>query len=205
VNAIGPHIAGMAIAFGVLISIALTMYWMLHPPTTVAERAAKVVQRDLEELIGSIIVVFSEEIHSDHMMALAVRLAHRERAVLLAAYVMQVPLTLPIDAEMEIERRQALGTLANAEAIARAADVEISTEIIPARSVSQGVVDLAKRRAAHLIILGAYREGKYSGAPLGREIEQITAMAQCDVLIGVQGRKGRMLTPPTGPQARARA
>lgn len=202
---IWPHIAGAAIAAGVFIGIAATMFWMLHPPASVAERTAKVVQRDVEELIGSIIVVFSEAIHSDHMMALASRLAHRERAELLAAYVIEVPLTLPVNAEMEIERRHALGVLANAEAIARASDVDITTEILPARSVSQGVIDLARRRAAHLIILGAYREGKYSGAPLGREIEQITAMAQCDVLIGVQGRKGKMLTPPPEAKSKVKA
>jgi len=104
-----------------------------------------------------------------------------------------VPLTLPVGAEMEVERRAALGVLATAEAIARQRNVEIETEVIPARQVSQGVLDLAKKRDAHLIVVGAYREGKYSGAPLGRAIEQIAANAACDVIIGVQGHKGKIL------------
>jgi nucleotide-binding universal stress UspA family protein len=129
------------------------------------------------------------------MMALAVRLAQRERAELLAAYVIEVPLTLPPDAVMEIEQRHALDVLATAEAIARQKSIEISTEIVHARQVAQGVLDLAKRRDAHLIVLGAYHEGKYAGAPLGRAIETIATSAFCDVLIGVQGNRGKILRP----------
>jgi hypothetical protein len=37
-------------------------------------------------------------------------------------------------------------------------------------------------------VMGSYREGKYTGAPLAHEIAVITANAACDVLIGVQGK-----------------
>jgi nucleotide-binding universal stress UspA family protein len=86
--------------------------------------------------------------------------------------------------------------LATAEAIGRKNDVEVHTEVIRARLVSQGVLDLAKRKDARLIVLGSYREGKYAGAPLARAIEVIAAQAQCDVLIGVQGNKPKILTAP---------
>jgi nucleotide-binding universal stress UspA family protein len=174
-----PHLTGVVIALAILAAVTATVYWMLHPP-----------------IIGSIIIVYAHEIHSDHMMALAARLAQREKAELLVAYVIEVPLTLPVNAEMEVEHREALGVLATAEAIARQKNIEIATEIVRARQVSQGVLDLAKRREAHLIVMGAYREGKYSGAPLGRAIEQVASNAACDVLIGVQGHKGKILTPP---------
>jgi nucleotide-binding universal stress UspA family protein len=177
-----PHLIGLLLGLFVVVAIASTVYWMLHPPTTVAERAARETERDIEDIVGSIIVVFSSDIHSEHMMALAARLAQKERAQLLAAYIIEVPLTLPVGAEMEVERRAALGVLATAEAIARQRNVEIETEVIPARQVSQGVLDLAKKRDAHLIVVGAYREGKYSGAN-----------AACDVIIGVQGHKGKIL------------
>ena len=185
-----------SIAFFVLAAIGYTLYWMLHPPRTAAERAARQTEEDVEEMIGSVIVVFSEEIHSENMMALTARLARRVRARLLAVFVIEVPHQLPIDAEMEKEHRVALSALAKAEAIARKQNVEIATEIIPARQVSQGVLDLVKRRDVHLIVLGSYREGKYTDAPLGRSIEVIAAKAPCDVLIGVQGKRGTILTPP---------
>ena len=199
-----PTLAGVLIALMVLAAISSTLYWMLHPPTTTAERAARATERDVDEIIGSVIIVFSQEIHSEHMMALAVRLARRERAQLLVAYIIEVPHTLPLDAEMEREHRDALGVLQIAESIARKNNVEIKTDISPARNVAQGVLELAKRKDAHLIVLGAYREGKYTGAPMGRSIEVIAAQAQCDVLIGIQGNRGKILTPPPAEIRRAK-
>ncbi len=192
-----PSPVGVILAFAVLVAISATLYWMLHPPTTTAERAARATEAEVDEIIGSVIIVFSQEIHSEHMMSLAVRVARRERAQLLAAYIIEVPHTLPLDAEMEAERRDALGVLQVAESIARKNNVEIQTEISLARQVAQGVLELAKRKDAHLIVVGAYREGRYTGAPIGTAIEVIAAKATCDVLIGVQGKRGKILTPPT--------
>jgi nucleotide-binding universal stress UspA family protein len=191
------HLTGVVIALAVLASISATLYWMLHPPTTTAERAANSTERDVDEMIGSVMIVFSQEIHSEHMMSLAVRVSRRERSRLLAAYVIEVPHTLPLDAEMEREHREALGVLQVAESIARKNNVEIKTEIVRGRQVPAGVLELARTTDAHLIVLGAYREGKYTGAPLGRAIEIIAAQAQCDVLIGIQGNRGKILTPPS--------
>lgn len=200
-----PSGAGVVLAFVVLAAISATLYWMLHPPSSTAERAASATERDVDEMIGSVIIVFSQEIHSEHMMSLAVRLARRERAGLLAAYIIEVPHTLPLDAEMETEHREALGVLQVAESIGRKNNVEIKTDISPARNVAQGVLELAKRNDAHLIVLGAYREGKYTGAPMGRAIEVIAAQANCDVLIGIQGNRGKILTRPSGERESKRA
>jgi nucleotide-binding universal stress UspA family protein len=193
-----PHLVGVVLAFVVLAAISGTLYWMLHPPTTSAERAATATEREIEEMFGSVIIVFSQEIHSEHMMALAARLARRERAQLLAAYIIEVPHTLPLDAEMEREHREALGVLQVAESIARKNNVEVTTDVSRARNVAAGVLELAKRKDAHLVVLGAYREGRYAGAPMGRAIEVIAAQATCDVLIGIQGISGKILTPPQG-------
>jgi nucleotide-binding universal stress UspA family protein len=197
VTLIVPNPIGASIALAELVAISATLYWMLHPPTTASERAATETERDVSEIIGSIIIVFSQEIHSEHMLSLAVRLARRERAELLAAYIIEVPHTLPLEAEMELEHREALGVLQVAESIGRKNNVEIKTDISRARNVAQGVLELAKRKDAHLIVLGGYREGKYSGAPMARAIEVIAAQAPCDVLIGIQGNKGKILTPPS--------
>jgi nucleotide-binding universal stress UspA family protein len=190
------HITGVLCALAILLAIGATLYWMLHPPASSAERAARLTERDVAEMIGSVLVVFSQEIHSEHVMSLAARVARRERAQLLAAYVIEVPHTLPVNAEMAAEHREALGVLQIAESIARANNVEINTEVVRARQVAAGVLELAKHAQVHLIVLGSYREGKYTGAPLGRAIEIIAAQANCDVLIGIQGSHGTLLTPP---------
>ena len=189
----------LGIGTGVFIvaAIAGTMWWMMHPPSTRAERVARVAERVLRQMVGSIIVVFSQEIRSEHMMVLAARLARRERAELLAAYVVEVPFTLPANATMEDEDRLALDSLATAQAIAQKHGVSIRTQTIHGRQTSQAVLDLAKREKANLIVMGSYREAKYIGAPLGRAIEQIATAAKCDVLIGVEGQYGSLLRTET--------
>jgi nucleotide-binding universal stress UspA family protein len=173
---------------------------MLHPPQTRADVEAKQAETVLQKMVGSIIVVFSEEIHSEHMMVLAARLARRGSADLLAVYLIEVPLILPEGAEMPDEDRAGFDMLATAEVIAQHHDVQLRTEVLHARSVSGGVLDLAKRENANLIVLGSYREGKYSGAPLGRAIEEIATRAKCDVLIGVPGAFGTLLKDQPGDE-----
>ncbi len=192
-TAVHPTVAGAFIALLIALAIFSTLWWMLHPPASFVQKLAKEAESELERMVGSIIVVFSPDILSTHMMALAAKLARGERSELLAVYIVEVPYTLPPDAEMPIEEREALDALGAAETIATNNGVSLRTETIKARSTKQAVLDLAKREKANLIILGSFREGKYTGAPLGRSIEEIAADAKCDVLIGVEGKHGTLL------------
>jgi len=185
--------AGALAALFIASTIGTTLWWRLHPPSSYVQRIAARAESELQQMVGSLIVVFSPEIDSSHMMALAVKLARGERSELLALYVIEVPYTLPPNAEMELEERAALDSLGAAETIANKSNVAIRTETVKARSTKQAVLDVAKREKANLIILGSFREGKYSGAPLGRIIEEIAADAKCDVLIGVEGKHGTLL------------
>jgi nucleotide-binding universal stress UspA family protein len=186
-------VAGALAAIFIAGAVGATLWWMLHPPVSYVQRMAAEAESELERMVGSLIVVFSPEIDSSHMMALAVKLARGERSELLVLYIIEVPYTLPPDAEMPFEERTALDALGAAETIANKSNVAIRTETIKARSTKQAVLDVAKREKAHLIILGSFREGKYIGAPLGRTIEEIAADAKCDVLIGVEGKHGTLL------------
>jgi len=199
------HITGIGaiVALVVAGAIVSTLWWMLHPPPSYVQNLARKAESELERMVGSLIVAFSPEIDSSHMMALAAKIARGERSELLALYVVEVPYTLPPDADMPFEERSALDALGAAETIANKSNVAIRTEIVKARSTKQAVLDVAKREKANLIILGSFREGKYSGAPLGRTIEEIAADAKCDVLIGVEGKHGTLLidesAQPTAP------
>jgi nucleotide-binding universal stress UspA family protein len=185
--------AGIGAACATFAAISATLWWMLHPPKTKADIAAKAAEKTLEERLGTVIVVFSSEIRTEHMMALAARLASGQNSEILAIYVVEVPFTLPTNAIMEEEDRLGLDILASAEAIAKNQGVDVRTEIVHHRQTAQAVLDVAKRERADLIIMGSYREGKYTGAPLGRDIEQIAANAKCDVLVGVEGKHGTLL------------
>jgi nucleotide-binding universal stress UspA family protein len=186
-------VVGAIVALFIAGTVGSTLWWMLHPPVSYVQQIAARAESELERMVGSLIVAFSPEIDSSHMVALAVKLARGERSELLALYVIEVPYTLPPDAEMPVEERTALDALGAAEAIANKNNVAIRTEIIKARSTKDAILGVAKREKANLIILGSFREGKYSGAPLGNIIEEIAADAKCDVLIGVEGKHGTLL------------
>jgi nucleotide-binding universal stress UspA family protein len=195
--------AGAGAAVATVLSISATLYWMLHPPKSRADIAARDAERMLRRSFGTVIVVFSSEIRSEHMMVLAARLARGQNSELLALYVIEVPFTLPANAIMEEEDRFALDVMASAEVIGKKFGVDVRTEILHHRHTSQAVLDVGKRERASLIILGSYREGTYTGAPLGREIEEIAANAKCDVLIGVEGKHGTLLVDETQADAAA--
>jgi nucleotide-binding universal stress UspA family protein len=194
-------VAGAAAAAATVFSISATLYWMLHPPKSRADLAARAAERILKESFGTVLIAFSSEIRSEHMMVLAARLARGQNSELLALYVIEVPFTLPTNAVMEDEDRFALDVMASAEVIGKKFGVDVRTEIVHHRHTSQAVLDLAKRDRADLIIMGSYREGTYTGAPLGREIEEIAANAKCDVLIGVEGKHGTLLAEDTQAEA----
>lgn len=199
-------LVGAVTAVAIAVLISATLWWMLHPPSSFVQKLAQEAEDELVRMVGSIIVVFSPEILSGHMMALAAKLAYRERSELLAIYVIEVPYTLPPDADMPLEERAALDAFGAAETIASTTNITMRTETIKTRSTKQAVLDIAKREKANLIILGSFREGKYTGAPLGRTIEEIAADAKCDVLIGVEGKHGTLLIdeaaqPATTPAA----
>ena len=156
-------------------------------------------------MVGSVIVVFADDIHSEHMMVLASRLARREHSELFAVYIIEVPLVLPDTALTPEQDREALQVLATAEAIARKQGTNVRTEIVHARRVSSAALELAKREGALLLIMGSYREGRYTGAPLGHAIEEIAARAKCDVLIGVPGQHGTLLNEPAAEIPASRA
>ncbi len=190
-------IAGALVTVLIACSIGGTLWWMLHPPASFVQQLAKQAESQLERLVGSIIVVFSPTIASSHMMALAARLARGTRSELLAVYVLEVPFTLPPNAVMPAEEREALDALGAAETIAMSKGVNLRTKLLKTRQTVQAVLDLAKEEKADLILMGSYREGKYTGAPLGRDIEEIAANAKCDVLIGVEGKHGTLLVEET--------
>jgi nucleotide-binding universal stress UspA family protein len=191
----GVYVSGMGVAIAIALAgtISVSLWWMTHPPASFVQKLAKRAETQLERLVGTIVVVFSPEIESSHMMALVTKLARGAKSDVLAIYVIEVPFTLPPDASMAAEERAALDALGAAEALAMNHGMSIRTEIVKARENAQAVLAVAKRERADLIIMGSYREGKYTGAPLGRDIEQIAAEAKCDVLIGVEGKHGTLL------------
>ena len=179
------HPVGLLIAAGIIAAIGATLQWMLHPPSSRTVLIAQHAAEQAREIAGDILVVFSADIRSEVMMALAAKMAKGREAQLVAIYVIEVPMTLPIDAELPVLERQALEVLTAATEIGRKAGMEIQTRTIRDRHAGPAIIQAAREENAHLIVMGTYREHGYAGAPLGRVIEYVTMHTDTDVLVGV--------------------
>jgi basic amino acid/polyamine antiporter, APA family len=118
-------------------------------------------------------------------------------AVLEVVYVVEVPRTLPLDARLPPEREQAAR-----EALRRAKEVgeeyeavEVHTELVPARSIGAGIVEMARRTGAEAIVMGGEPPSRIRGGSVlggiggakpdqvGKATEYVLKKAPCRVLL----------------------
>ncbi len=171
---------------------------------SVTERALTKQVPDLA--YRSILVpVFGTKLDDD-IVATAGRLASAEReesdaeldgARLALIHVVEVPLTLPLDAELPAGREEeAQRTLRRAREVAEEyEDVAVSTETIRARDVGAGIVEAARLSEAEAIVIGGEPPTKIRGgatlggigaakpAEIGAATEYVLKKAPCQVLL----------------------
>jgi nucleotide-binding universal stress UspA family protein len=180
---------GAAVGLALIGAVGATLYRMLHRPSSRTELIAAHAAEQAQEITGVILVVFSRHIRSEVLMALAARMAKGRQAQLVAIYIIEVPYTLPIDAQLPAEEREALEVLTAAEEIGRKIGVEIVTRTVRDRQTGPAIITAAREEKASLIVMGTYREHRYAGAPLGQAVDYILSQTETDVMIGVSSSK----------------
>src|SRR5579863_4034676 len=190
----------------IVAAITSTLYWMLHAPVSRTVQIAASAAEQADVVAGNVLVVFTADIKSEVLMALATRMAKGQHAQLVAIYVIEVPLTLPVDAELPVQEREALGMLNAATEIGRRVGLEVRTRTIRHRSAGSAIIQAAREENARLIVIGTYREHRYAGAPLAKVIEFVTTQSHVDVLVGVissdESKSMLRLAVPAAPAAK---
>jgi APA family basic amino acid/polyamine antiporter len=112
-------------------------------------------------------------------------------------YVIEVPLTLPLDAKLPREREErARRALERAREVGEEyEDVEVSTDVIRARKVGAGILEAARRGNSEAIVIGGEPPTKIRGgatiggigaakpAEIGAATEYVLKKAPCRVLL----------------------
>jgi len=120
-------------------------------------------------------------------------------------YVIEVPLTLPLDAQLSPEvEHEAWRALQRASDVGEEyADVEVTTEVVRARGVGAGIVEAARRKGTEAIVIGGEPPTKIRGgarlggigaakpAEIGAATEYVLKKAPCRVLL---------TAPPEAPE-----
>jgi APA family basic amino acid/polyamine antiporter len=157
------------------------------------------------EFRNILVPVFGTKLDDD-IVATAGRLAAAEQedsdegkpdARLDVVYVIEVPLTLPLDAKLPPEREEeAQRALQRAREVGEEyEDVAVTTDVIRARKVGAGILEAARRGGAEAIVIGGEPPTKIRGgakiggvggakpAEIGAATEYVLMKAPCRVLL----------------------
>jgi nucleotide-binding universal stress UspA family protein len=119
----------------------------------------------------------------DEAIKLACRLAKKDKGKIWAVYVVTLKRTLPLDAEVEPEIKQAEEILDHAESIAEEQDYEIETDLLQAREAGPTIIDEAVERGVDLILIGITYKTRFGQFSLGSVVPYVLKNAPCRVIL----------------------
>jgi nucleotide-binding universal stress UspA family protein len=109
----------------------------------------------------NILVVVTGSEQDRELISLACNIAKTKKSEVYAVFGIEVPRTLPVDAEMASESEQGNAALDRATSVATQLNFTIEPEIVQSRSLGQSFVDESEVHGCSLIILGLpYRFGR---------------------------------------------
>jgi nucleotide-binding universal stress UspA family protein len=109
---------------------------------------------------------------------------HKGRLIAVdVVYVVQVPHSLPLDAELTDQVEQGERALDHAESVAREMGLEVDASILQARSAGAAIVDMARESGTELIVMATDYQKKLGELDLGRTIPYVMKHASCRVYI----------------------
>jgi basic amino acid/polyamine antiporter, APA family len=197
-------VGGGWMVFGI---VAYVIYRRYVERTSLTKRVS-VPEEALRKLVpeaeyGNILVpIFGTQLDDD-IISTAGRLADaadepgEERPRLEVIYVVEQPLTVPVDSPLPKKRLEAArAALQRAREVGEEYEsVEVGTDLVPARALGAGIVEEARRRNVELIVMGGEPPSRVRGGPVlggrggsrppevGEVTEYVLNKAPCRVLL----------------------
>ena len=116
-------------------------------------------------------------------MRLACSIARENRGKVFVLYVIEVPMRLPLDAEVASETTKGEEVLQEMERLGKEFRCEVEAEILQARGTGSGVVQEAIERDVELIVVGMPYMRRYGVFSLGNLVPYLLKNAPCPVLV----------------------
>ncbi len=114
---------------------------------------------------------------------LACRLANKNKGKIWAVYVITVKRTLPLDAEIEPEIKNAEDILDHIEMVAEEEDYEVEAEALQAREAGPAIIDEAAERGINLILMGVKYKKRFGQFNLGSVAPYVLKNSPCPVIL----------------------
>jgi APA family basic amino acid/polyamine antiporter len=145
-------------AFGLLLYVVYRSREGLSLTQRVEVPAERMSHEPEVEYARILVPVFGEDLDDD-IMSTAGQLASDDRggATIDAIYVIEVPMSLPLDAHMPLEKMaRAEEALRRAKRVGEEYEgVQVHTEIVRGRTVGSAIVEAARARQVEVIVIGA--------------------------------------------------
>tara|TARA_B100001013_G_scaffold326736_1_gene239486 strand:+ start:57 stop:518 length:462 start_codon:yes stop_codon:yes gene_type:complete len=114
---------------------------------------------------------------------LACQLTLESKAKLYALYVIEVPMELPVDAEIVEETAKAEDILGKIEGLAKEKKCPVHAEVIQARRAGPAIVQEALERDANLVVLGTTYKYNNGSHAIENTSFYVLSHAACPVLL----------------------
>jgi APA family basic amino acid/polyamine antiporter len=177
------------------LAIGFLSYWVyrrrvLHEPLTETMRAPVAMGPALALEYRNVLVPLIDRHESEEAVDLACRLATERGAAIVALTVLEVPLQLPLDADLRDEEERANDVLDEARAIGDAYGVNVIGRLVRSRQAGRAIVDEAERRNSEIIVIGAPRRDPRRRGPIfGGTVDFVLKNAPCRVMVAAARRR----------------
>ncbi len=191
-NPLQITVVGVLIAIVFLISIVGVLGWMLRlPKETEQTRTVTKAMRSVNKLSYILVPLLRMNEATDRIVALAAQMARQRNGNVEALAVIEVPFTLPLDAQVEQDEKMAFEALNRAESVATSVAVKINKRILKARSAGLAIVREAEDKGIDLILI-ANTPVRVRGniQQIDPTVEYVMRNAPCEVLVLSQGQIG---------------
>jgi len=155
-------------------------------PLTETVRAPVVIGPAIALEYRSILVPVAPGYPSDEAMDVACRLATERRATIVALTVIEVPLDLPLDADLHDQVAEANRQLDEARAIGESYGVRVIPRLVRTRQSGRAIVDEAVRRTSEIIVMGGPRRVRLASGRkqiFGDTVDFVLKHAPCRVMV----------------------
>jgi len=154
----------------------------LHAPLAATSRAPIVLGPAAALEYRNILVPVAPGRETEEALDVACRLATERRARVVAHAVVEVPLELPLDAEMPQAETEANELLDYARTIGDSYGVDVIGRIVRDRRAGRAIVREAEQRNSEIIVMGAPRRRR-AQAVFGGTTDYVLKHAPCRVLV----------------------
>jgi APA family basic amino acid/polyamine antiporter len=131
----------------------------------------------------SILVPVTRSPESEEALVAAARLAAERGATIAIVHVLEVPLSLPVNADLREEEDAANDLLDEARALVESYGVRAVVRLARARRAGPAIVEEAVRRNAELIVVGAPRRFGLRGPLFGKTVDYVLKASPVRVLV----------------------